>query len=76
MTSYKNGGIIHCKEGGGRMGIVILILSAIIAALICKIINRNTIGTTGAYAKRYFIVFVVVMFLLTSFADTLGIIQL
>ena len=46
------------------MKIIILILSIIVAAYICKIINRNTIGTTWAYVRRFIIVWVIVMILL------------
>ena len=46
------------------MGIVILILSFVIAGFICKFINQNTIGTTGAYVKRYIIVWFIVLAIL------------
>ena len=44
--------------------VVIFVLSVVIAAKICKIINRNTIGTTGAYIIRGFVVWVIVFFAL------------
>lgn len=34
------------------MAWVVLVLSIIVTCGILKIINRNTFGTTGAYAKR------------------------
>ena len=48
----------------GIAAIIILIVSIVITSKICNVINRNTIGTTGAYAKRGFIVFVIVFFAL------------
>lgn len=36
--------------------VIILILSIVIAVKICNVMNRNTIGTTGAYLLRGFIV--------------------
>lgn len=44
--------------------VIILILSIVIAGGICKVINQNTIGTTGAYLKRAFIVWVITFFVL------------
>ena len=46
------------------MNIIIFILSLVIAAVICKIINQNTIGTTGAYVKRYIIVWFITLAIL------------
>lgn len=42
----------------------VIIISAIIASVISKILNRNTIGTQGAYFKRWFGIFMVAAFLL------------
>ena len=39
-------------------------LSFIVAGWICKRMNQNTIGTLGAYIKRYFIVWIVTLFVL------------
>lgn len=44
--------------------VIILILSIVITSGICKVINQNTIGTTGAYLKRAFIVWVITFFAL------------
>lgn len=44
--------------------VIITILSIVIAVGICKVINRNTIGTTGAYIKRGFTVWVITWFVL------------
>ncbi len=41
---------------GGFIGAIFIIATLVIAGLICKKINQNTIGTTGAYVKRYIIV--------------------
>lgn len=41
-----------------------LVLSIIATYFICKILNRNTVGTLGAYAKRAFVVWVVCFFIL------------
>ena len=38
------------------MGYFAFFLSFFVAGWICKKLNRNTIGTTGAYIKRYIIV--------------------
>lgn len=50
---------------------IILILSIVIAASICKVINQNTFGTTGAYVKRFFIVWLIVFFILMAIAGKL-----
>ena len=55
------------------MGAVILVVSLVLAAIICSVINRNTVGTTGAYVRRFFIVFIVVAFvLMIVFSGPLG----
>ena len=55
------------------MAVVILVVSLVLAAIICSVINRNTVGTTGAYVRRFFIVFIVVAFVLTLlFSEYLG----
>ena len=43
---------------------VVFVLSIVLTCIICPIINRNTIGTTGAYVKRAFIVWIVCFFAL------------
>lgn len=54
------------------LGIIIVIISIVITAAICKLINRNTIGTTSAYAKRFFCVWCVVILLLGAAAKKIG----
>lgn len=46
--------------------IAVVIISAIIASFLSSILNRNTIGTQGAYFGRWFGIFVVVAFLIMS----------
>lgn len=43
---------------------VVFVLSIVLTCIICSIINKNTIGTTGAYVKRALIVWVVCFFAL------------
>ena len=38
---------------------IAFILSIIITIVVCSVINRNTIGTLGAYATRAFIVWII-----------------
>lgn len=45
-------------------GWIFIIVSLVITFAICKVINRNTIGTTFAYIKRFFIVWVFVVAIL------------
>lgn len=54
------------------MAIIILILSIAITAAICKVINRNTFGTTDAYVRRFVIVWFVVALLLSTVAKSIG----
>jgi len=49
------------------MEIVLFILSVIISGAICKVLNKNTIGTVGAYVKRYIVVWLITAILLFSF---------
>ena len=56
------------------MGIVIVILSFIIASKICKVINQNTIGTTTAYVVRVMVVWAIVIAILSVVADNIGLI--
>ena len=44
--------------------IVVIIVSAIVATVGSKILNRNTIGTQGAYMRRWLTIFFVTAFLL------------
>ena len=50
---------------------ITFIISIILTWWICKFMNRNTIGTTSAYAKRAFTVWVVCVFILCG---TIGVI--
>ena len=61
--------ILYKKQGGYKfMNMIIFIASFVIAAVICNVINKNTIGTTGAYVKRYIVVwFITLMVLLAIF---------
>ena len=56
------------------MAIVILILSVIISNKICKVINRNTIGTITAYLTRAIVVWAMVLGILSAIANGLGLI--
>lgn len=55
---------IIIKERGTTDMITVIIVSAIIASVISKILNKNTIGTQEAYFKRWFGIFLFVEFLL------------
>jgi hypothetical protein len=55
--------------------IIVIVLSVIITVLISGVINKNTIGTTGAYAKRGFITWVIVFFILIAVANKMGLIS-
>lgn len=46
--------------------VIMFILSIIITVKICNVINQNTIGTTRAYFKRGFIVWIIVFWILVS----------
>jgi hypothetical protein len=41
------------------MVIVDAVIALVLTIVICNVINKNTIGTTGAYAKRAIIVWIV-----------------
>lgn len=56
------------------MGVVIIILSFVIAFFICRKINRNTIGTTMAYFKRAILVWAIVLAVLAIIANKIGLI--
>ncbi len=56
------------------MAWVVLILSFIIAGIVCHIMNKNSIGTTYAYIKRYVIVWIVVIAILAGISLKLGLI--
>lgn len=46
------------------MEYIVFFLSFFVAAKICKRINQNTIGTLGAYVRRYFIVWLITLVIL------------
>ncbi len=48
------------------MYIAIFVVSAVIASVLSKILNRNTIGTQEAYAKRWFGIFIITAWLLMN----------
>lgn len=56
------------------MGVIIFILSFIIAYKLCKIINRNTIGTFSAYLARGIFVWAIVLAILAIIANQIGLI--
>ena len=45
---------------GTAFGIVLVVVSLFITAKICEFINRNTVGTTWAYIRRFVVVFIIV----------------
>lgn len=55
--------------------VIIFIISIIITAKILNVINRNTFGTTGAYMRRRFIVWVIVFMILGAIANEIGLIN-
>lgn len=56
------------------MAVIIVILSFIISYKICKVINRNTIGTTHAYLSRAIFVWAIVLGILAGIANKIGLI--
>jgi len=55
--------------------VIILIISIIITVIILNVINKNTFGTTGAYIRRAFLVWVIVFFILGAIANEIGLIH-
>ena len=45
---------------GTAFGIVLVVVSLFITAKICEFLNRNTVGTTWAYIRRFVVVFIIV----------------
>lgn len=45
--------------------LVIMVISIILTVKICKIVNRNTIGTTQAYFVRGIVIWAVIFLVLT-----------
>lgn len=56
------------------MAIVVVILSILITYKICNKMNNNTIGTTTAYVKRAFCVWLIVIAVLACGCSYLGLI--
>ena len=56
------------------IGVIIFIVSIIITAFICKIINQNSIGTTYAYIRRFFLVWLIVSAVLAMLSNKIGVI--
>lgn len=54
------------------MAVIIAILSIFITYKICKVMFQNTVGTTMAYAKRAFVVWIIVAAVLAGTANSLG----
>lgn len=54
------------------MAVIIAILSIFITYKICAIMFSNTVGTTMAYAKRGFVVWIIVVAILASIGNSLG----
>ncbi len=46
--------------------VVALVLSIVITTFIFKLIYRNSYGTTGAYAKRFFVIWFIVAMAMTK----------
>ena len=57
------------------MYVIIFIISIIITAKILNVINKNTFGTTGAYVRRAFLVWVIVFLILGAIANEIGLIH-
>jgi len=53
--------------------IIMFILSLFIAVPVCRVLFKNTIGTTAAYLKRVFVVWVISMMIVTGIFQSLGI---
>lgn len=45
---------------GTTFGIGLVVVSLFITAKICELLNRNTVGTTWAYIRRFVVVFIIV----------------
>lgn len=45
---------------GTAFVIVLVVVSLFITAKICEFLNRNTVGTTWAYIRRFVVVFIIV----------------
>ena len=54
--------------------IILLILSIFITAKVCGILFRNTIGTGMAYITRTFVVWLIVLVVLTGLCSAIGLV--
>lgn len=62
------------RRGREMLEAIVVIVAIFITAQICKVLFRNTIGTTTAYAARALAVFFVVIGVLAGICTKLGII--
>ena len=53
-------------------GIIYFVATIFITWRICKVMNRNTVGTTFAYITRFFIVWVIVAAILAVIMNALS----
>lgn len=54
------------------LAIVLVVLAIIITSKICGVLFRNTIGTTSAYIWRAFLIFLIVMGILSGLCNKIG----
>lgn len=54
------------------LAVILFIISIFITSKICKVLFRNTIGTGMAYASRTFVVFIIVIGILASICNSIG----
>lgn len=54
--------------------IIIAILAIVITVKLGNILFRNTIGTMSAYFQRYFILFMVVLIVLSALCHEIGLV--
>lgn len=52
--------------------LIVLFLSIYLTYKVCRILFRNTIGTTMAYATRAFVVWMIVTAIVAGIANKLG----
>lgn len=50
---------------------LLIVVSLLIAGKICKILNKNTIGTTWAYITRFVVVFLITLGILGGIVGNL-----
>lgn len=54
------------------MAVLVVILSIFLTYKVCKVLFRNTIGTTMAYISRAFIVWMIVTAILSGIGHSIG----